>query len=49
MTLLDIEVIRRFSFATLLMLCNQVPTTTDLSSGVDPATPVALERDFHLG
>ena len=49
MMLLDIEVIQCFSFATLLMLCNQVPTATHLSSGFAPATPIVLERDFHLG
>ena len=49
MTVLDIEVTRPFTFATLLMLCNQVPASIDLSFGVDPTTRNALERDFHLG
>ena len=49
MTILDIQVTRPFLFATLLLLCNQVPSATDLSSGVDPAICTALEIDFCLG
>ena len=49
MSLLDIQVTRPFSFATLLMLCDQVPLRVDLYSGIDPATCAALEKDFRLG
>jgi hypothetical protein len=49
LTLHDIEVSRPFSFATLLMLCNEVPTSTNLSSSVCPDTRKTLERDFRLG
>ena len=49
MTVLNIQVTWPFSFATLLLLCNQVPSATDLSSGVDPATRAALATDFCLG
>ena len=49
MTVLNIEVTRPFTFATLLMLCNQVLAFVNLSFGVDPAIRIALERDFRLG
>ena len=49
MTILDIEVTRPFIFATLLMLYNEVPASIDLSFRIDPATRIALERDFCLG
>ena len=48
MSLIDILVTRPFSFASLLMLCDHVLLNVDLSSGVDPATRVALEKDFRL-
>ena len=48
LTLHSIEVNRPFSFATLLMLCNGVPTSTNLSTLVCPDTRHALERDFRL-
>ena len=49
MMVLDIQVTRPFLFATLLLLCNQVPSATDLLSGVDAATCAPLETDFRLG
>ena len=49
MSLLDIQVTRHFSFATLLMLCDYISLSVDLSSGVDPATRAALEKDFRIG
>lgn len=49
MSLLNIQVTRPFSFATLLMLCDQVPLSVDLSSGADLATRAALEKDIRLG
>lgn len=44
-----VEIQRDFSFATLLMLCGQVPTSVDLSSGVCPETRRCLEVDFSTG
>ena len=49
MSLLDIQVTRPFTLATLLMLCNHVPLSVDLTSSVDPATRAALEKDIRLG
>jgi hypothetical protein len=49
LTLHGIEVSIPFSFVTLLMLCNEVPTSTKLSSLVCSDTRQALERDFRLG
>ena len=49
LTVHGIEVSRPFSFATLLMLCNGVPTSTNLSTSVCSDTRHALERDFRLG
>ena len=46
LTLHGIEVNRPFSFAILLMLCNGVPTSTNLSTLVCPYTCHVLERDF---
>ena len=42
LTLHGIEVNKPFSFATLLMLCNGVPTSTNLSTSICPDTRHAL-------
>ena len=48
MSLLDIQVTRHFSFTTLLMLCEHVPLSMDLSFDVDLATRASLDKDFRL-
>ena len=43
-----LEVNRPFTFSTLLMICNQVPTSEDLTKGVDHQLRLSLEKDFRL-
>lgn len=39
---------REFSFATVLMICDEVPTSTNLSQGVCKETRTLLEKDFSI-
>jgi hypothetical protein len=45
---LDLSVYREFSYATVMMICDEVPSSTDLSHGVCKETKLLLERDFSI-
>jgi hypothetical protein len=44
----NIEVLCYFSHATLLILLDQMPQSTNLEVGIDPKTCLNLEKDFRL-
>lgn len=44
----NLEVNRPFTYSTLLMICDQVPQSQDLTRGVDLQLRSNLEKDFRL-